>query len=59
MSTRNNVTFAAEATRLRHAIADKADVLAYIAEQQKPLDLSRSQKAPRRRGQGASLFKAG
>jgi hypothetical protein len=34
-------------------------VLAYIAEQQKLLDVSRSQRAPRRRGQGKSLFKAG
>jgi hypothetical protein len=34
-------------------------VLAYIAEQQKLLDTSRSQKAPRRRGQGPNLFKAG
>ena len=34
-------------------------VLAYIAEQQKLLDMNRSQKAPRRRGQGKGLFKAG
>lgn len=34
-------------------------VLTYIAQQQKLLDTSRSQKAPRRRGQGPSLFKAG
>jgi hypothetical protein len=34
-------------------------VLAYIAAQQKLLENSRSQKAPRRRGQGPSLFKAG
>ncbi|MEY9186373.1 MULTISPECIES: ISNCY family transposase [Bradyrhizobium] len=33
-------------------------VLAYIAEQQKLLDMNRSQKAPRRRGQGKGLFKA-
>jgi hypothetical protein len=31
-------------------------VLAYIAERQKELDLSRSKKAPRRRGQAARLF---
>ncbi len=34
-------------------------VLAYIAERQKELDMSRSKKAPRRRGQGPSLFKVG
>ncbi|MFB9262505.1 ISNCY family transposase [Bradyrhizobium erythrophlei] len=34
-------------------------VLAYIAEQQKLLNVTRSQRAPRRRGQGKSLFKAG
>lgn len=34
-------------------------VLAYIAEQQKLIDTNRSQKAPRRRGQGPSLFKVG
>jgi hypothetical protein len=34
-------------------------VLAYIAERQKELDMSRSRKAPRRRGQGPSLFKVG
>jgi Homeodomain-like domain len=34
-------------------------VLAYIAERQKELDMGRSKKAPRRRGQGASLFKVG
>ncbi|MEZ0171663.1 ISNCY family transposase [Microvirga sp. TS319] len=34
-------------------------VLAYIAERQKELDMSRSRKAPRRRGQAKSLFKVG
>ena len=34
-------------------------VLAYIAERQKELDMSRSRKAPSRRGQAASLFKVG
>src|SRR3954469_21473744 len=34
-------------------------VLAYIAERQKERDLGRSKKAPRRRGQGPSLFKVG
>jgi hypothetical protein len=34
-------------------------VLAYIAERRKELDMSRSNSAPRRRGQGKSLFKAG
>jgi hypothetical protein len=34
-------------------------VLAYIAERQKELDMSRSKSAPRRRGQAKSLFKAG
>jgi hypothetical protein len=32
-------------------------VLAHIAEKQKELDMSRSAKAPRRRGQAAHLFK--
>ena len=34
-------------------------VLAYIAEKQKELDMSRSAKAPRRRGQGNHMFKVG
>jgi hypothetical protein len=34
-------------------------VLAYIAERQKELDMSRSRKAPSRRGQAAGLFKVG
>ena len=34
-------------------------ILAYIAERQKERDLGRSKKAPRRRGQGPSLFKVG
>jgi hypothetical protein len=34
-------------------------VLAYIAERQKELDMSRSRKTPRRRGQPKSLFKVG
>jgi hypothetical protein len=34
-------------------------VLAYIATRQKELDMSRSRKAPRRRGQPKSLFKVG
>jgi hypothetical protein len=34
-------------------------VLAYIAEQQKQLDMSRSAKAPRRRGQKNHMFKVG
>ena len=34
-------------------------VLAYIAERQKELDVSRSRKAPSRRGQAAGLFKVG
>jgi hypothetical protein len=34
-------------------------VLAFIAERQKERDLGRSKKAPRRRGQGPSLFKVG
>jgi hypothetical protein len=34
-------------------------VLAYIAEKQKELDMSRSNKAPRRRGQGNHMFKVG
>lgn len=34
-------------------------VLAMIAEQQKQMDTKRSNKAPRRRGQGKSLFKVG
>src|SRR6202048_1516533 len=34
-------------------------ILAYIAEQQKKLDMSRSAKAPRRRGQKNPMFKVG
>lgn len=34
-------------------------ILAMIAEQQKQSDLKRSNKAPKRRGQGTSLFKVG
>lgn len=34
-------------------------ILAYIAEQQKELDMSRSAKAPRRRGQKNHMFKIG
>lgn len=34
-------------------------ILAMIAEQQKQMDITRSQKAPRRRGQAKSLFKVG
>jgi hypothetical protein len=34
-------------------------ILAYIAEQQKKLDMSRSTKAPRRRGQKNHMFKVG
>ena len=34
-------------------------ILAMIAEQQKQRDTKRSNKAPRRRGQGQSLFKVG
>ena len=34
-------------------------ILAYIAEQQKKLDMSRSAKAPRRRGQRNHMFKVG
>jgi hypothetical protein len=34
-------------------------VLAYIAERQKELDMSRSTKAPRRRGQTDHMFKIG
>src|SRR6202521_31090 len=34
-------------------------ILAYIAEQQKQLDMSRSAKAPRRRGQKNHMFKVG
>ena len=34
-------------------------ILAYIAEQQKQLDMSRSAKAPRRRGQKNHMFKIG
>src|SRR4051795_9587828 len=34
-------------------------VLAYIAERQKELDMSRSKRAPSRRGQAAGLFKVG
>jgi hypothetical protein len=34
-------------------------VLAYIAEKQKELDMSRSTKAPRRRGQRNNMFKVG
>ena len=34
-------------------------VLAYIAERQKELDMSRSTKAPRRRGQTNHMFKVG
>jgi hypothetical protein len=34
-------------------------VLAYIAEKQKELDMSRSAKAPRRRGQKNHMFKVG
>jgi Winged helix-turn helix len=34
-------------------------VLAYIAERQKKLDMSRSAKAPRRRGQSNHMFKVG
>jgi hypothetical protein len=34
-------------------------VLAYIAERQKELDMNRSNKAPRRRGQASSIFKVG
>lgn len=34
-------------------------ILAMIAEQQKQMDMTRSNKAPRRRGQGKSMFKVG
>jgi hypothetical protein len=34
-------------------------ILAYIAEQQKQLDMSRSAKPPRRRGQKNHMFKVG
>ncbi len=34
-------------------------ILAYVAERQKELDIKRSQKAPRRQGQGKSIFKVG
>ena len=34
-------------------------VLAYIAQKQKELDMSRSAKAPRRRGQANHMFKVG
>ena len=34
-------------------------ILAMIAEQQKQMDVKRSNKAPRRRGQGQSMFKVG
>jgi hypothetical protein len=34
-------------------------ILAYIAEKQKELDMSRSSKAPRRRGQKNHMFKVG
>jgi hypothetical protein len=34
-------------------------ILAYAAERQKELGMKRSQKAPRRQGQGKSIFKAG
>ena len=34
-------------------------VLAYIAERQTELDMSRSKRAPSRRGQAAGLFKVG
>src|SRR5215217_7863787 len=34
-------------------------VLAYIAERQKALDMSRSKKAPRRQGQRNHMFKVG
>jgi hypothetical protein len=34
-------------------------LLAYIAERQQQMNMSRSQKAPRRPGQGQSLFKVG
>ncbi|MGO4339700.1 helix-turn-helix domain-containing protein [Labrys sp. KB_33_2] len=34
-------------------------ILAMIAEQQKQMDMKRSNKAPRRRGQGQSMFKVG
>jgi hypothetical protein len=34
-------------------------ILAYIAEQQKQFDMSRSAKAPRRRGQKNHMFKVG
>ena len=34
-------------------------ILAYIAEQQKQLDMSRAATAPRRRGQKNHMFKAG
>jgi hypothetical protein len=34
-------------------------ILAYIAEQQKKLDMSRSAKAPRRRGRKNHMFKVG
>ncbi len=34
-------------------------VLAYIAERQKELDMGRSKRAPRRRGQTGHMFKTG
>jgi hypothetical protein len=34
-------------------------ILAYVAERQKELDIKRSQKAPRRQGQGKSIVKVG
>src|SRR3954453_4399832 len=34
-------------------------ILAYFAERQKELDMKRSQKAPRRQGQGKSIFNVG
>jgi hypothetical protein len=51
--------------RGRHAVSGIVEnkrlrpILAYIAEQQKKLDMSRSAKAPRRRGQKSHIFKVG
>ena len=48
---------------LRVALQGEATIFreieTYIAEREKELDMGRSKKAPRRRGQGPSLFKVG
>jgi hypothetical protein len=53
---------AADATftlRNTQSLSGWRPILAYIVEQQKKFDMSRSARAPRRRGQKSHMFKVG